>query len=159
MKIKPIRQRDASGCGPACIEMVLNYFDIPHTVSKISSVTKYKKGGGLYNTQLIEALKAFGLKTKVHKNTSWDDLATYNRDHVVIVLSWMLAGYVGHLSVLEKIDDKHIYLAEPTQGKIVRIEKIKFLRLWLDYEATGIGKWYPEKKSDIQLRWMVIVSK
>jgi hypothetical protein len=39
------------------------------------------------------------------------------------------------------------------------MEKIKFLRLWLDYEAKGTDKWYPEKNSDIQLRWMVVASK
>ena len=71
----------------------------------------------------------------------------------------MLDGYIGHLSVLEKVDAKHIYLADPLQGKILKIEKIKFLRFWLDYEARGTDKWYPEKNSDIQLRWMVVVKK
>lgn len=159
MKIKSIKQRDASACGPTCIEMVLRYFKFPQTVSEIARVTNYKKEGGLYNVQLVEALKTFGLKTKVCKNTTWEDLTKYNQEDTVIVLSWMLEGYIGHLSVLEKVDEKHIYLAEPTMGKIMKMQKLKFLRLWLDYEAEGTAKWYPEKTSDIQLRWMVIVSK
>lgn len=159
MKIKPIKQRDASACGPTCIDMVLRYFKIPHTVSEIARVTNYKKNGGLYNVQLVEVLKNFGLKTKVYKNTPWKDLMKQNQQNTVIVLSWMLEGYVGHFSVLEKVNDKHIYLAEPTTGKILMMEKLKFLRLWLDYEAKGTDKWYPEKNSDIQLRWMVVVSK
>ena len=159
MKIKPLKQRDASACGPTCIEMVLRYFKVPHTVSEITRVTNYKKEGGVYNIQLVEALKKFGLKTKVYKNTKWEDLIKYNQKESVIVLSWMLEGYIGHLSVVEKVDEKHVYLAEPTTGKRVKMEKIKFLRLWLDYEAKSTDKWYPEKNSDIQLRWMVVVSK
>ena len=139
--------------------MVLRYFEVPHTVSEIARVTNYKKAGGLYDAQLVEALKNFGLKTKIYKNTSWGDLMKYNQEGTVVVLSWMLEGYIGHLSVLEKVDEKRIYLAEPTTGKIMKMEKLKFLRLWLDYEAKGTDKWYPEKNSDIQLRWMVVVSK
>lgn len=159
MKIKPIKQRDASACGPTCIEMALKYFEIPVTTKKIAEVTNYKREGGLYNYQLVEAFKKFGLKTKVYKNTSWDTLKEVNTPDTVVVLSWMLDGYIGHLSVLEKVTDTHVYLAEPTTGKILKIEKIKFLRLWLDYEARGTDAWYPEKNSDIQLRWMVAVSR
>lgn len=159
MKIKPIKQRDASACGPTCIEMVLHYFKVPHTVSEIARVTNYKKEGGLYNVQLVEALKNFGLKTRVCKNTSWEDLMKHNQENTAIVLSWMLEGYIVHLSVLEKVDEKHIHLAEPATGKILKLDKLKFLRLWLDYEGKGTDKWYPEKNSDIQLRWMVVVSK
>ena len=71
----------------------------------------------------------------------------------------MLDGYIGHVSVVEKIDQKHIYLAEPTTGKVTKIERIKFLRLWLDYEAKDEVPMYPKSKSNIQLRWMVVVSK
>lgn len=159
MKIKPIKQRDASACGPTCVEMVLQYFKVPFTVSEITRVTNYKKEGGIYNTQLVEALRHFSLKTKVYKNTKWDDLIKFNTGDSVVVVSWMLAGYIGHLSVVEKVDENNISLAEPTTGKFLKMEKIKFLRLWLDYEAKGSSKWYPEKNSDIQLRWMVVVSK
>jgi ABC-type bacteriocin/lantibiotic exporter with double-glycine peptidase domain len=159
MKIQAIKQRDASACGPTCIEMALKYFNIPHTVSKIAEVTNYKQREGMYNLDIVAALKAFGLKTKIRKNASWEDLKKENRKDTVVILSWMLDGYIGHVSVLERLDSKYIYLAEPTKGKTVKMEKIKFLRLWLDYEAKGKGVWYPKKNSDIQLRWMVAVSR
>ena len=118
MKIKPIKQRDPNACGPTCIEMVLNYFKTPYTVSEIARVTNYKKEGGIYNEQLVAALKRFGLKTKVYKNTDWTDLINYNDENSVTIVSWMLEGFIGHLSVVEKVDEKHVYLAEPTTGKI-----------------------------------------
>lgn len=107
----------------------------------------------------MTALKHYGLKTKVLKNVSWDELTELNTKDSVIILYWMLDGYIGHLSVLEKVCEDHIYLAEPTAGKMLKMGKIKFLRLWLDYEANSRVPMYPESKSDIQLRWMCVVAK
>ena len=159
MKVSPIKQRDSSACGPTCIEMTLKYFDVPHTVADIAKVTNYKKEGGMYNRQLVSVLQHYGLTVKTVKNTSWEKLMEVNTKDVVVILSWMLEGYIGHLSVLEKVDEKFIYLAEPTTGKLLKIEKKKFLRLWLDYEAQQEIPMFPETKSDIQLRWMCVVSK
>ncbi len=159
VKVIPIKQRDASACGPTCVEMTLKYFDVPYTVADIAKVTNYKKEGGIYNKKLVSTLEHYGLKTKVLKNTSWEKLMELNTKDSVIILSWMLDGYIGHLSVLEKVDKKHVYLAEPTTGKVLKMGKIKFLRLWLDYEAKPEVPMYPESKSNIQLRWMCIVSR
>lgn len=159
MKIKPIKQRNSSACAPTCIEMALSYFDVPHTIKQISDITDYKKEGGMYNRQIVSVLQKFGLKTKVDKETSWEKLMESNTPDSVIITSWMLDGYIGHVSVVEKVDQKYIYLAEPTTGKILKIEKFKFLRLWLDYEAQKAVPMYPESKSNIQLRWMVVVKK
>ncbi len=159
VNLEPIKQRDSSACAPTCIEMVLSYFDVPHTIKQISDITDYKKAGGMYNRQVVSALQKFGLKTKVCKETPWETLKESNTPDSVVIVSWMLDGYIGHVSVVEKVDQKYIYLAEPTTGKILRIEKFKFLRLWLDYEEQEEVPMYPESKSDIQLRWMVIVTK
>jgi len=139
--------------------MALSYFDVPHTIKQISDITDYKKEGGMYNRQIVSVLQKFGLKTKVDKETSWEKLMESNTPDSVIIISWMLDGYIGHVSVVEKVDQKYIYLAEPTTGKILKIEKFKFLRLWLDYEAQKAVPMYPESKSNIKLRWIVVVKK
>lgn len=113
----------------------------------------------MYNKQIVETLQSYGLKTKVSKNTTWEKLLEQNTPDSIIIVSWMLDGYIGHVSVVDKVDQKHIYLAEPTTGTILKIEKLKFLRLWLDYEAKDEVPMYPESRSDIQLRWMVAVTK
>ena len=159
MKIKPIKQRDSSACAPTSIEMVLNYFDVPHTVKEITKVTDYKKEGGMCNLQLVKAILNFGLKVKKRTNVSWEELTKENTEESVIIVSWMLEGYIGHISVVEKVTETHIFLAEPTTGKVLKLERIKFLRLWWDFEAQGRDIWYPETKSDIQLRFMIVVTK
>lgn len=158
MKITPIKQRDEDACGPTCIEMALQYFKLPYSFDNIATVSDYRKEEGLDNNQLVAAIQQLGLKVTTHANATWEDLEKYNTDDHVIILSWMLKGYIGHFSVLEKVDATDIYLADPEVGEIIKIEKIEFLRLWLDYGDSGL-LWYPEKNTDIQLRWMAVVSR
>lgn len=155
MKIYPQKQRDESACGPTAIEMVLKYFNIKHSYKEIITVSKYKEEEGLSNTDIVYALKKFDLNVKEKINTQWSDLARYNKKNNVIILSWMLDGYIGHVSVLEKITKSHIYLADPHTGTTKKIQKIVFMRLWMDYDDM----WYPVKNTDIQLRWMCVASK
>jgi len=155
MKISPIKQRDDSACGPTSIQMVLTYFGIPHTFEEIATISQYKKKDGLFNTDLVETLKKMGLHVKVHTSTRWSDLVRYNTTNNVIIVSWMMKGYIGHFSLVEKVGKDFIELADPDNGKIVKMEKMIFMCLWMDYD----GMWYPAKNTDIQLRWMGVVSK
>lgn len=155
MKISPIQQRDGSACGPTVIQMALKYFGIKHSFRDIATVSAYKKKDGLSNTDLVDTLKKFNLTVKEKANAEWGDLVRYNNQKNVIIVSWMLNGYIGHFSVVESVGKKFIQLADPHAGSVVKMEKIMFMRLWMDYDDM----WYPKKNTDIQLRWMGIVSK
>lgn len=155
MKISPIKQRDASACGPASIQMVLTYFKLPNSFKRIAEISQYKKRDGLSNKDLVEALRAFDLTVREKTNATWTDLVRLNTPKKVIIVSWMKFGYIGHFSVVEKVDKMHITLVDPENGKHSRMKGNIFMRLWMDYDDM----WYPRKNSDIQLRWMCVVSK
>ncbi len=154
-KIKPIKQRDSIGCGPASIKMVSDYLGTNISMNKINQASKYKERDGLSNTELAKTLEELGFAVKEKNNASWEDLKNLNTKENVIILSWMQKGYLGHFSVLEKVTKDRIFLADPECGEIISMQKIIFLRLWFDYDEL----WYPEKNTDIQLRWLIIVSK
>ena len=155
MKIHPIKQPDSSACGPTSIQMTMRYFRIPHSFKEIGKVSGYKKKGGLTNIGLVFALQKLGLKTKTKNTTSWASLKKLNTNKHVIIVSWMMKGYIGHFSVVEKVGDNFIILADPDTGTFIRMQRKIFMRLWMDYDDL----WYPVKNIDIQLRWMCIVSK
>ena len=155
MKIKPIKQKDDSDCGPTSIQMILNYFKVPYTFKEIAKVSGYKKKGGLYNKDLVNAIEKFGLSVQEKANSTWADIGRFNKPDKVVIVSWMMKGYIGHFSVVEKVNKDSIQLADPDTGKITKMKKVIFLRLWMDYEKG----WYPVKNTDIQLRWMCVVSK
>lgn len=155
MKISPLKQQDESDCGPTCIYMAVKYFGLPYSFEEIAKISKYKKKEGLSNEDLVETLKQLGLSARTKANATWSDFARSNTTDNVIIVSWMKYGYMGHFSVIERVEKNHIYLADPEDSKIVKIKKIIFMRLWMDYDDM----WYPSKNTDIQLRWMCIVSK
>jgi len=154
MKITPIKQRDEIACGPASIQMVLDYFKLPYSWGQIAEISQYKKKDGLCNVDLVNTLKVLKLNVKEKANSKWEDLLNLNTLNNVIIVSWMKLGYKGHFSVVEQVNKDSIELADPDNGKIVKIDKIKFMCLWMDYD----GMWYPARNTDIQLRWMCIVS-
>lgn len=156
MKIKPLKQKDEISCGPTSIEMVLRYFGMDQTFEEIAKVSQYKKKIGLSNKDLVTTLANFGLKTKEITNATWGTLKkiSENKNNIVIV-SWMKNGYIGHFSVVQQVTENKIIIADPQDGKNETMEKIVFMRLWMDYDEM----WYPKKNTDIQLRWMCVVSK
>lgn len=155
MKIFPIKQRDASACGPTCIQMVLAYFKVPNSFKRIAEISQYKKRNGLSNKDLVETLRAFNLAIREKANATWTDLVRLNMSNKAIIVSWMKFGCIGHFSVVEKIDARRITLVDPQEGKHSKIKRMVFMRLWMDYDDM----WYPRKNTDIQLRWMCVISK
>lgn len=104
---------------------------------------------------MIEVLRAFNLTIQEKANATWTDLVRLNTPNKVIIVSWMKSGFIGHFSVVEKVEKNHITLVDPQEGKYSKMQKMVFMRLWMDYDDM----WYPRKNSDIQLRWMCVVSK
>jgi ABC-type bacteriocin/lantibiotic exporter with double-glycine peptidase domain len=141
MKIHPAKQKDDSACGPACIKMTVDYFELPFSLKKIEDVSQYKKKDGLSNKDTVNTLRRLDLQVKEVSNADWATLIKYNTPKNVIIVSWMLKGYIGHFSVVDKITKSAIYLADPEAGKIVKLPKLVFMRLWFDYDEM----WYPKK--------------
>jgi ABC-type bacteriocin/lantibiotic exporter with double-glycine peptidase domain len=133
--------------------MVAEFFGKKLASKKIMDACGAWKEEGMSNEDLVRALDTLGFKTKPSYESAWENLISENTKGKVIIVSWMLKGYIGHFSVVERVNDKRIWLAEPESGEIVSMEKIVFLRLWLDYGES----WYPEKVTDFKLRWMVVV--
>lgn len=156
MKTKHFLQPDDIACGPACLKMVLSYFGQEIPFKKISETSKYQENDGLENNELVELLGSFGLTTDVRSGLSWGEFSRLNIKENMIIVSWMKDGYLGHFSIVDEVAKDSITIIDPEDPKPVKMTRVKFLRLWLDYYKDV---WYPQKNSDIQLRWMVVVSK
>jgi ABC-type bacteriocin/lantibiotic exporter with double-glycine peptidase domain len=155
MKITPFKQRDESDCGPSNIYMAAHYFGLPYSFEHIAKISNYKKKNGLTNDDLLTTLKKLDFLAHAKANATWAYLARFHTPDTVVIVSWMKFGYMGHFSVVEQVGKDFIELADPEDGKIVKMEKIIFMRLWMDYDH----KWYPIKNTDIQLRWMCVIEK
>lgn len=155
MNIIPLKQPDDSACGPTCIQMALAYFGMPHSFRDIAARIGYNPDEGMTNAQLVAALRLFELSVAEKNEVSWEELVRSCSPDNILVVSWMKEGYKGHFSLVQAVGNESITLVDPDEGRAVVLEKIHFLRLWMDYDE----QWYPLKNTDIQLRWMAVVSR
>jgi predicted double-glycine peptidase len=154
LKIKPIKQPEEDACGPVALQIATSYFDKNLSFEKLTLLINYDREEGTSNEDMVKAVEKVGLIGTVTPGASWEDLQSKNTPENIIIVSWMLNGYIGHFSVVDNVTDTYIYLTNPETGLIDKMEKIVFLRLWFDYDEH----WYPEKNTDIQLRWMLVVT-
>jgi ABC-type bacteriocin/lantibiotic exporter with double-glycine peptidase domain len=155
MKFQPLKQRKETDCGPTSIRMIAAYFSVLPASHELARLSHTARADGLSNNNLVVAFRRLGLTADSRYNASWADLIASNTPAHAIVVSWMLDGYIGHFSVVDKVSKTAIFLADPHKGAIIRFPKLVFLRLWFDYD----GLWYPRTASDIRLRWMTVVSR
>lgn len=153
MKVKLRKQPNNVACGPTCIFAAAKYLGGKTTFKEIEKVTDYKREGGMTDIGIINACKKLGYKAERHLNCTWEDLSKFNTKNSVCIVSWMKEGYKGHVSVLDHADKKYVYLMDPDVGKIIRIAKIPFMRLWMEYD----GHWWPRTSKDIHLRSLILV--
>ena len=147
-------QDHESGCGPLCVKIATEYFGMNVSLDNIKERSGNWSEEGMGNEDLVKVLKEFGLDVQIKNNSTWGDLMRNNVSDKLIIVSFMLRGYIGHFSIVDSITDKDITILDTEKGVLEKIDKIKFMRIWFDYD----DKWYPEKNTDIQLRWMAIVS-
>ncbi len=155
MKIKPIKQKNGLACGPTCIFLVDRYFGGNAGFKEIEKITQYKSKGGLDDADIVAVLNRLGYQAKRLKNCTWEDIVKYNTDESVLIVSWMLDGYKGHVSIVDKVVGDNIYLIDSEEGKVIKMNKIKFMRLWMEYD----GHDWPNVPGDISLRTMIVVNK
>ena len=155
MKIKPLKQINGLACGPTCIYLAVRYFGDKTSFKKIEELTEYKKKGGVTDEDIVDVCIKLGYDTKRFLNASWEDLISRNSKDAVLIISWMQEGYKGHVSIVDKVTKDHIFLVDSTEGSLIKLKKVQFMRLWMEYD----GLWWPETPNDIHLRSLIVVKK
>ncbi|HBM45581.1 MAG: hypothetical protein UT05_C0005G0011 [Parcubacteria group bacterium GW2011_GWF2_38_76] len=155
MKIKTAKQKNCADCGPTSLKMLSDYFNLGYSYKELAKMSNYTREEGMTTDKMIRTIEKMGLRVQAKHGNSWDNLNNKNTPENVIILLWMYNGYIEHYSVLEKVTEKRIYYADPYLGKIDWAKKHFFLKMWHNYKDFK----YPTKSSDMQLRWMAVVSK
>jgi ABC-type bacteriocin/lantibiotic exporter with double-glycine peptidase domain len=155
MKIEPMKQPNDSACGPTCIFLAVRYFGDATTFEKIEELTEYKKNDGVTDEDIVKVCNQLGHKTERLLNSSWDDLTSRNTENTVLIVSWMQDGYKGHVSIVDKVDKDHIFLIDSDEGKVIKMEKVQFMRLWMEYDGLS----WPNTSADIHLRPLIVIGR
>lgn len=127
-RIIPVRQRDLTDCGAACLASVLGYFGNLQPVSRIRQIAGTDQRGTNI-VGMIQAASHFGLEAKGAK------CAVENLPLVPVpaILHWKLPNGLHHFVVLDKVRKRSVRFMDPGDGRMHWMTTGLFQKKW-----TGI---------------------
>lgn len=164
LPVKPFQETlHGSFCGPAVIKMVLGFYGIEKSEDEVATLSNKDDDLGIGDKDIKRALEGEGLKVEIKNFASFDDIQAVLDKKSPVIVSWMTRGRNdydedevadGHYSVVVGLDEKYIYLQDPEVGRVRKITKKNFIRVWFDFTSDHIEKW-----EDLVIRQMIAVSK
>lgn len=153
--IKSYRQTPG-WCAPACLKMVAGYFGINKSEAALARLAGASRRRGASAQNLLAAAKQLGLKGLIKDNAGFGDIKKYLNRKIPIIADWFspYGEPDGHYSVVVGLDKASIYLQDPELGKIRKLPRQIFQRLWFDFPGDFI-----KKKNDIILRRLIVIER
>ncbi len=151
-KLIQYEQKGKDSCGPACLKIILAFYGIRKSEKNLEKLCKTTNNGTTIKN-LIKAARKFELVGDVKEYSSIEYLKKNIKQKIPTIVDWFLEDD-GHYSVVAGIDDKNIYLQDPSIGKIRKVELQKFKRIWFDFVGD-----FPKSKKEFILRRMITLKK
>lgn len=163
LKIKPFQETlNASMCGPASLKMVLGYYGIEKSEKELSKLCKVDKNLGTDDKNIKRVAEQLGFKVVIKNNSNFGDIEKWLDKKVPVIIDWFTKGRKeysesevadGHYSVVAGLDDKCIYLQDPEIGKIRKLKRDDFMRVWFDFKGEYI------KPRELIIRQIIVIMK
>lgn len=148
MNVKAFQETLHAGmCGPASLKIVLEYWGIEKSEEELASLCGVSPDIGISDKDIEKVARSFGLNVEIKENSGFDDIHYWLERKVPVIVDWFTRGRAdysesevadGHYSVVSGLDQDFIYLQDPEIGKIRRIKKNDFLRVWFDFKGEVI---------------------
>jgi ABC-type bacteriocin/lantibiotic exporter with double-glycine peptidase domain len=145
LKIKPFQETlRASMCGPASLKIVLDYYGMEKTETELAKLCRQDKNLGVDDEKIKKAAESLGFKVKIKNNSNFKDIENWLDKNVPVIVNWFTKGRQdysesevadGHYSVAVGLDEEYIYLQDPEIGKIRKLKRDDFMRVWFDFEG------------------------
>ena len=163
LKLKPFQETlYASMCGPASLKMVLGYYGIEKSEKELAKLCKVDKNLGVNDRDIKKVAEQLGFKVVIKNNSTFKDIEKWLDKNVPVIVDWFTKGRQeysesetadGHYSVVAGLDEKHIYLQDPEIGKIRKLKRDDFMRVWFDFEGSYM------KLNELIIRQIIVITK
>lgn len=137
-----------SMCGPASLKMVFDYYGIEKSEEEIAKLAGTKEDLGTDEEGIKKAVEQLGFKAEIKNTSSFEDIQKYLNKKIPVIVNWFTRGRIdyddsqvpdGHYSVVVGLDDEFIYLQDPEIGKLRKIERNDFMKVWFDFKGEYIN--------------------
>lgn len=128
-------QMDSMDCGPACLQMILKYYGKYYPLPWLRSISNISREGVSFKgiSLAAEKLKLRTMAVKVPFSGAKNAPCLKNAPCPLIV-HWNQRHFV----IVHKITSKHVWLADPAEGK-VKIPVASFLSSWESDGDKGLA--------------------
>ena len=163
LKINPFQETlYVSMCGPASLRIVLDYYGVKKSEKELAKLCKVDKDLGVNDKDIKRVAKQLGFKVVIKNNSSFKDIEKWLDKKVPVIVDWFTKGRQeysesetadGHYSVVAGLDDKYIYLQDPEIGRIRKLKRNDFMRVWFDFEGNYM------KLNELIIRQTIVIKK
>ena len=128
LKVKPFQETlQADMCGPASLKIVLDYYGIEKLEKELAKLCKIKKGLGWNDKDIKKVAEKLGFKVEIKNNSSFKDIEKWLKKGAPVIVDWFTRGR-----------NEFIYVQDPEIGKIRKIKRDDFMRVWFDFSGEYI---------------------
>ena len=163
LEVKPFQETlYCSYCGPAALKILFSYYGIDKTEKELAKMAGWNKVLGIDDNGMKRAAEKLGFKVKIKNNSSYKDIQKWLGKGVPVIVNWFTRGRNdypesetadGHYSIAMGLDDKFIYLQDPEIGKMRKIKRYDFMRVWFDFKGDYI------KPDELIIRQIIVIHK
>ncbi len=150
LSLKCIKQRP-SWCGPACLEMVSDYFGRKTPQDEWARRSGTTLAHGTPAKKMMAAAKQKGFDAITQDNATFSDIQFWLKKKIPVMVNWFSADE-GHYSIVVKLDSEYIWLADPEIARTRKMDRKTFFRVWFDFHGD-----YMKGKNDLILRRMLVI--
>ena len=138
IKLRPVTHQYAY-CGPACLQMVLEYFGIRETQKKLGEIAGTTRVSGTPHKGMIQTLRQYGFNAQAtHTKATFEDVDMFvNKKNLPVIVNWYSIfnpPASGHYSVVVGINKKTITLMDPEIRTTRVLTLDEFNKLWFDFD-------------------------
>jgi len=163
LKIKPFQEKlYYSYCGPATLKILFSYYGIDKTEKELAKMAGWNKVLGIDDRGVKKVVEKLGFKVEIKNNSSFRDIESWLKKEVPVIVNWFTRGRNdypesetadGHYSVVAGLDDKFIYLQDPEIGRMRKVKRYDFMRVWFDFKGDYI------KPNELIVRQIIAIHK
>ena len=151
--IKLHKQSNDYSCGPASLRMVLSHFEVHKSEEELIDLTGAKAGVGCEPSDIVRAAEGLGFKAKYIPTSSLEEVKKMMDAGSMVIVDWFSPEVNGHYSVVAKITDTQIILANPTHGGYTTMTRNAFLNRWFEideYPPKDVSKFFLREAISIE---------
>ncbi len=151
LPVKPFQETlHGSFCGPACLKMILDYYGVNKSEHELAQLTNKNDELGISSQDMRMVAENFGFKVEIKDFATFKDIQHWLGKDIPVIVNWFSRGRYdydedevadGHNSVVVGLDIGYIYLQDPEVGRVRKIRREDFFRVWFDFSSDHIEKW------------------